>query len=194
MQTPQTSQCCVSGEDGANILVEFYSRVQKPKESEEAFVDELQLLTCKVISKCPAFREDLDTTLKQCYANQLYDCNNASIAKTLLIQMPMVTFTQFCNELAQVLGTHQCKDKTKSVTANQVKGDSGEAEPVLKSHPKHDAKISAQSSQIQDLHSKLDAAVAENSQMQEYLHPSTLQIAVTNALQAAQSNSWSWYL
>ena len=37
-------------------------------------------------------------------------------------------------------------------------------------------------SQIQNLCNKLDAAVAENSQMCEYLHPSTLQTTVTNAL------------
>ena len=30
------------GEDEANILAEFYSRAQKPKESEETFADELQ--------------------------------------------------------------------------------------------------------------------------------------------------------
>ena len=102
--------------------------------------------------------------------------------------MPTVTFTQFCNELAWVLGMHQCKDKPKSVTTNQVEADSGETESVSKLHLKRDAKISAQSSQIQNLHRKLDAAVAENSQMHEYLHPSSLQTAVTNALQAAQSN------
>ena len=59
---------------------------------------------------------------------------------------------------------------------------------MSKSHLKHDTKISAQSSQIQNLRNKLDATVAEKSQMCEYLHPSTLQTAVTNALQAAQSN------
>ena len=52
------------GEDEAHILAEFYSQAQKPKESEEIFVAELQLLTHKVISKRPAFREGLDTTLK----------------------------------------------------------------------------------------------------------------------------------
>ena len=181
------------GEDEANILAEFYNQAQKPKESEETFVDELQLLTHKVISKRPAFREGLDTTLKQHYANQLYDHNNSSITKTLLLQMPMVTFTQFCNELAQVLGTHQHKDKPKSVNTNQVEVNSGETESISKLCLKRNAKISAQSSQIQDLHSKLDAAVAENSQMHEYLHPSTLQTAITNALQATQSNfMWSW--
>ena len=32
------------GNDEANLLVEFYSCAQKVKESEEAFVDELQIL------------------------------------------------------------------------------------------------------------------------------------------------------
>ena len=148
-------------------------------------MDELQLLTRKVINKRPAFREGLDTTLKQHYANQLYGCNSSSIAKTLLLQVPMVTFTQSRNELAWVLGMWQCKDKPKSVTTNQVEANSGETESISKSCLKCDAKISAQSSQIQNLHSTLDAAVVENSQMHEYLHPSTLQTAVTNVLQAA---------
>ena len=77
----------------------------------------------------------------------------------------MVMFTQFCNELAWVLGMCQHKDKSRSVTTNQVEASSGETESVSKSFLKHDVKISAQSSQIQDLQSKLDAAVAENSQM-----------------------------
>ena len=112
------------GEDEANILAEFYSQAQKPKESEETFADELQLLAHKVISKRPAFREGLDTTLKQRYANQLYDCNNSSIAKTLLLQMPMVMFPQFCNELAQVLGMHQHKDKPRMLKViHMVVGD-----------------------------------------------------------------------
>ena len=52
------------GEDEANLLAKFYSCGQKAKESEEAFADELQILACKVISKKPDFRHDLDTTLK----------------------------------------------------------------------------------------------------------------------------------
>ena len=95
------------GDDEVNLLVEFYSHGQKAKESEEAFADELQILARKVISKKPDFQINLNSTLKQRYASQLYDHNNASIAKTLLIQMPKVSFTKFCNELPQVLGTCQ---------------------------------------------------------------------------------------
>ena len=69
------------GNDEANLLVEFYSCAQKVKESEEAFADELQILMQKVIIKKPDFRVNLDSTLKQHYASQLYDRNSASIAK-----------------------------------------------------------------------------------------------------------------
>ena len=73
-------------------LPEFYSCGQKAKESEEAFTDELQILARKVISKKPDFHINLDSTLKQRYASQLYYHSNASIAKTLLIQMLKVFF------------------------------------------------------------------------------------------------------
>ena len=88
------------GDKEANLLADFYSHGQKSKEMEEAFADELQLLAQKVISRKPDFHQDLDTMLKQHYASQLYDRSNASIAKTLLKQMPQTSFTQFHNELA----------------------------------------------------------------------------------------------
>ena len=117
------------GNKEANLLAEFYSHGQKSKELEEAFADELQILAQKVISRKPDFQNDLDTTLKQRYASQLNDCNNASIAKTLLKQMPQITFTQFHNELAQVLGTHQlaaAKASVKTVTAASAETESEE--------------------------------------------------------------------
>ena len=88
------------GNDEANILTKFYSCKQYSKESEEAFTDELQLLVWKVISKKPNFWVNLDATLKQWYANQLHDRGNALIVKTLPLQMPNMSFTQYRNELA----------------------------------------------------------------------------------------------
>ena len=57
----------------------------------------------------------------------------------------------------------------------------------LKSHTKKDKKISAQSSQIKDLRSKLDQAVAENSQIRELLSPATLTTAFSNTLMATKT-------
>ena len=159
------------------------------KESEESFADELQLLARKVISKKPNFRVNLDNTMKQWYASQLYDRSNASVAKALLLQMPTVSFTQYRNELARVLGTHQRPSKgvsTKLVSATQEGTESGEEEKSIpKSQHKWDSKINAQSSQIKDLREKLDGAIAENTQIEEWLNPNTLQMAFTNALQAS---------
>ena len=111
------------GDNKANLLAEFYSHGQKLKESEEAFADELQILARKVIIKKPDFRVNLDTTLKQHYASQLLDCNSASIAKTLLVQMQQCSFTEFRNELARVLDTRHhaiSKASTKPVTTKSV--------------------------------------------------------------------------
>ena len=63
--------------------------------------------------------------------------------------MPKVTFTQFCNELAQILGTHQhAKSSALSITVSSVGAEPGEEGLLSKSQQKHENKISAQSSRI----------------------------------------------
>ena len=177
------------GNDEANILAEFYSRRQYAKELEESFADELQLLARKIFSKKPDFRVNLDNTMKQRYASQLYDCSNVSIAKALLLQMPTVSFTQYHNELARVLGTRQHQNKgvsSKAISATLEETESGGEEKTgLKSQHQWDQKISAQSSQIKDLHAMLDRAIAKNTQIREWLNPEMIQTAFTNALQAS---------
>ena len=104
--------------------------------------------------------------------------------------MPKISFTEFRNELSRVLGTRQkaaAKASVKAVSATTETESESEA-VASKPHSKHikkDGKISAQASQIKELRSKLDEAIAENSQMREYFSPTSLQTAFTNALQAA---------
>ena len=124
--------------------------------------------------------------------NQLFDCNNASIAKTLLLQMPKVTFTLFCNEFTRVLGNCQhSKSSTKVVSVSTVESNVGNDVAPSKAQWKCQKKMNTQSSQIWNLHSKLDAAMVENAQVQELLNPSTLQTVVTSALQVAQPEEHS---
>lgn len=99
--------------------------------------------------------------------------------------MPNISFTQFCNELARVLGTNQClsaKATTKSILVSSVGVKSEEEGTVVKSRCKQDKKNSAQSSQIKDLHTKLDSAIAENSKFWKFLNLAAIQTAVTNTL------------
>ena len=184
------------GDEEANLIAEFYSHGQKSKESEEAFADELQLLARKVMNRRPNFQQDLDMTLKQRYTSQLFDQNSVSIAKTLSKQMLQISFTQFRNGLSRVLGTQQhvaVKASVKTMTATSTETKSEREGAVVKSCSKNikkDGKINAQASQIKELHTKLHDTVAENSQMREFLSPTALQTAFTNALQAAkESNS-----
>ena len=122
------------GNDEANLLAEFYSCVQKLKESEEAFADELHILAHKVIIKKPDFRNKLDTTLKQHYASQLFDCNSTSIAKALLVQMQKCSFMEFRNELPRVLGTRQHTISKSSVKPIMMKSVEVEEEKKMCHH------------------------------------------------------------
>ena len=111
--------------------------------------------------------------------------------------MPQISFTQFRNELSRVLGTRQrmaAKASVKTVTATSMETESEGEGAVVKSCSKNikkDGKINAQASQIKELRTKLDEAVAENSQMREFLSPTALQTAFTNALQAVKKSDSS---
>ena len=71
-----------------------------------------------------------------------------------------------------------------SVSPAEVESEGEEL--LSKSQIKWDKKIRTQSSLIKDLHTKLDQAIAENSQIREFLNPTSLQTAFTNALHAAK--------
>ena len=69
------------------------------------------------------------------------------------MQMPQMSFTQFRNELAQVLGTCQRtggKASAKTVTTSAVEAEAEKCS-LAKTKSKKDSKISVQSSQIKDL-------------------------------------------
>ena len=77
---------------------------------------------------------------------------------------------------------------TKSVEVEEEEEEDMIPPPKpLKCHAKKDKKNSAQSSQIKDLRSKLNRAVAENSQIRELLLPTTMTTAFSNALMAMKT-------
>ena len=106
--------------------------------------------------------------------------------------MEQCSFTEFRNGLARVLETRQhaiSKASIKPVSSRSVEVESGEEDvPPTKSQIKRDKKISAQSSEIKDLRSKLDQTVAENSQIRELLSPATLTTTFTNVLMASKTS------
>ena len=87
----------------------------------------------------------------------------------------------------QILRTQNKKERVKAtlVVTFQV-GQEGVDEGLSKNQHKMIVKAAAQTAQIKDLHIKLDSAVAENNQMQEYLDPKNVQACITSTVQEAQ--------
>ena len=53
-----------SGEDGQQMLAEFYSRTQGSKESVKEFGESLLQIAHKIMTAKPEFKADIDNTLK----------------------------------------------------------------------------------------------------------------------------------
>ena len=95
-----------------------YSQHQKKNESEDVFVDDLQILVRKIIAHKPSFRAEANKQLKHQYAHKLHDQYYAAIAHSALQTSDhMESFTQFCGHLALIFGSH--KSKVESVPGLQ---------------------------------------------------------------------------
>ena len=85
-----------SGKTTSELISNFYARAQKKNESKEAFVDDLQILVCKIIARKPEFREDANEQLKSQFVHKLKDPYYAAIARSMLQSSgDSETFTQF---------------------------------------------------------------------------------------------------
>ena len=109
-----------SGEDASIISHDFYCWVKKPRESEENFADDLQVLAHKLIHFWPNFRYEVDNALKQKYASGLNDTYNSSIACGLLQQHQRASFMKFHSILAKVIGVHAKRTKPTLVTTSPI--------------------------------------------------------------------------
>ena len=95
-----------SGETVSELISDFYSCHQKKNESEDAFVDDLQILVRKIIAHKPSFRAEANEQLKNQYAHKLHDQYYAAIAQSVLqTSNPLETFTQFRGHLPLTFGS-----------------------------------------------------------------------------------------
>ena len=73
-----------SGETISELIGNFFSWVQKKNESEDVFVDDLQILVQKIIARKPEFRTDANEQLQSQYAHKLCDPYYAAVAHNML--------------------------------------------------------------------------------------------------------------
>ena len=85
-----------SGKTISELISDFYGWAQKKSMSEDAFVDNLQVLDQKIIARKLEFRKDANEQLKSQYAPKLKDLYYAGIAHSMLQSSDDTqSFTQF---------------------------------------------------------------------------------------------------
>ena len=170
-----------SGKTTSKLISDFYARAQKKNESEEVFVDDLQILVCKIIARKPEFQEDVNKQLKSQFAHKLKDPYYAAIARSMLQSSgDSETFTQFRGHLAMTFGGRSKSGKTSSHTAAietssyMISKEAGEHR-LSKNSRQRQQKIEQQASQISSLQ-------AQNKKLGQLLEPKFLVETITGAV------------
>ena len=77
-----------SGETLSEQISDFYGWSQKSRETEETFVDNLQVLARKIIAQKPSFHKEANQQLKAQYAHKLWDQYCTAMAHSALQSSP----------------------------------------------------------------------------------------------------------
>ena len=145
-----------SGEDESSIKSEFYSRKQLAHESEDDYVEVLQILARKIMIANPAFQAECNGTLIHQFANGLRDEIIRPLAKDLVNRKPGIKFR---SEVANLSGSRLKRTLTK-VTVNAVEEEEEIDRPNKKTKQDRqslDAQIKTLMEQNRSLSQKVDS-------------------------------------
>ena len=165
-----------SGEDGQQMLAEFYSRVQNPKESVKEFGESLLQIARKIMTTKPEFKVDIDNTLKARFADGLRDHYHQAMAREMIRSRPTLSYVAYKSEVLKTLGPNV---KPRSITTSKLETSDIESPPK---------KRKCES----DLDQKINAAIEENRKLSERLSafdPKTITDTVINAVQGNYQSS-----
>ena len=87
------------GEDGQQMLAEFYSRSQGSKESVKEFGESLLQIARKIMTAKPEFKTDIDNTLKARFADGLKDHYHQAIAREMIRSRPTLSYVVYKAEV-----------------------------------------------------------------------------------------------
>ena len=159
-----------SGEDGQQMLAEFYSCVQNPKESVKEFGESLLQIARKIMTAKPEFKVDIDNTLKAHFADRLRDHYHQAMAREMVRSCPILSYVAYKSEVLKTLGPNV---KPRSITTSKLETSDTESPPK---------KRKCES----ELNQKINAAIEENQKLSEHLSafdPKTITDTVINAVQ-----------
>ena len=150
-----------TAEDESAIKSEFYSRRQLSRETEDDYVEVLQLLARKILIINPGFQTECNSALVYQFANGICDDIIRPLAKDLVSRKPDIQFVKFRAEVANLSGSRQKRTITK-VSSNAIDEDNEDSQPSKKGRSESsniDSQIRALVEQNKTLTSKVDSLV-----------------------------------
>ena len=157
-------------EDGQQMLAEFYSCVQNPKESVKEFRESILQIARKIMTAKLEFKVNIDNTLKAHFADGLRDHYHQAMAREMIRSHPTLSYVAYKSE---VLKTLEPNVKPRSITTSKLETSDTESPPK---------KCKRES----ELDQKINAAIEENRKLSERLSafdPKTITDTVINAVQ-----------
>ena len=124
-------QVLSSGEDGQQMLAEFYSPVQNPKESVKEFGKSLLQITRKIMTAKPEFKADIDNTLKARFTDGLRDHYHQAMARKMICSRPTLGYVAYKSEVLKALGPNV---KPRSITTSKLETSDTESPPKKCKH------------------------------------------------------------
>ena len=115
-----------SGEDGQQMLAEFYSHIQNPKESVKEFGESLLQIARKIMTAKPKFKVDIDNTLKAHFADELRDHYHQAMAREMVCSHPTLSYVAYKSEVLKTLGPNV---KPRSITTSKLETSYTESPP-----------------------------------------------------------------
>ena len=165
-----------SGEDGQQMLAEFYSRVQNPKELIKEFGESLLQIARKIMTAKPELKADIDNTLKARFANGLRDHYHQAMAREMIRSRPTFSYVAYKSEVLKTLGPNV---KPCSITTSKLETSDTESPPKKRKHKS-------------ELDQKINAAIKENRKLSERLSafdPKTITDTIINTVQGNYPSS-----
>ena len=165
-----------SGEDGQQMLAEFYSRIQNQKESVKEFGESLLQIARKIMTTKPEFKVHIDNTLKARFADGLRDHYHQAMAREMIRSRPTLSYVAYKSEVLKTLGPNV---KPRSITTCKLETSDIESPPKKRKRES-------------ELDQKINAAIEENWKLSERLSafdPKTITDTVINAAQGNYQSS-----
>ena len=165
-----------SGEDGQQMLAEFYSRVQNPKESVKEFGESILQIARKIMTAKPEFKVNIDNTLKARFADGLRDHYHQAMAREMIHSCPTLSYVAYKSEVLKTLGPNV---KPRNITTSKLETSDTESPPK---------KRKCES----ELDQNINAVIEENRKLSECLSafdPKTITDTVINVVQGNYPSS-----